>query len=226
VFSQIVFSVFQSDFDFDCFFLPLQLECSALMQLDDALNLSYIEGVTLPKLRKTKKQLAAEKRRQDILQRSVILIQSRARILTAKNCVLRLMKDQELFRVNEAVIKVQRVSRGGLVRASIRRKNQEDAARVLQTAVRHSMKKRKEQSVMITAKETEREERRQIKASTKIQAIHRGRAARRSRQPFKGGGGNKKSVQRIYGMTSPTSYSDFDRLDSNNDIPEDEEEAS
>eukprot|EP00615_Pteridomonas_danica_P002389 CAMPEP_0114373288 /NCGR_PEP_ID=MMETSP0101-20121206/34760_1 /TAXON_ID=38822 ORGANISM="Pteridomonas danica, Strain PT" /NCGR_SAMPLE_ID=MMETSP0101 /ASSEMBLY_ACC=CAM_ASM_000211 /LENGTH=488 /DNA_ID=CAMNT_0001526467 /DNA_START=43 /DNA_END=1510 /DNA_ORIENTATION=- len=95
------------------------LECSALTKLDDKLNLSYIEGVTLPKLKKTKKQLLAEQREHAILEKSVVLLQGRARILNAKICVIRLMEKLELFRKEEAVINVQRVARGGKIRKSI-----------------------------------------------------------------------------------------------------------
>mmetsp|Transcript_10789 Transcript_10789/g.14066 ORF Transcript_10789/g.14066 Transcript_10789/m.14066 type:complete len:563 (-) Transcript_10789:22-1710(-) len=179
------------------------LECSALTKLDDKLNLSYIEGVTLPKLKKTKKQLLAEQREHAILEKSVVLLQGRARILNAKICVIRLMEKLELFRKEEAVINVQRVARGGKIRKSIRHDKEVQAATVLQTSIRYSIKKRRQQSIMITANEIAREEKRQLKATLKIQAVARGRLTRKRKSKSSSSG---KSVHRMYAYTSPTTY--------------------
>jgi hypothetical protein len=151
---------------------------SALRDLDAKSGLPEMPGATLPKRKRSKKVRKAEKAAAAAEAQAATVLQSRARIFSARAAASEQAFAQSEAEQRDAACQFQRVFRGGRVRLVTRRRNQNAAAHTIQGAVRRLLAGKHAAVLLLAVKEAQLAKRREERAATKCQALQRGVAAR------------------------------------------------
>jgi len=151
---------------------------SALRDLDAKSGLPEMPGATLPKRKRSKKVRKAEKAAAAAEAQAATVLQSRARIFSARAAASEQAFARSEAEQREAALQFQRVFRGGRVRLVTRRHNEDAAAHTIQGAVRRLLAGKHAAVLLLAVKEAQLAKRREERAATKCQALQRGVAAR------------------------------------------------
>jgi hypothetical protein len=155
---------------------------AALRALDAASGLAELPGTTLPKRHRSKRVQKAEKAAAAAQAQAATVLQSRARMFTARAAAAQQAFARSAARQHAAAGSFQRVFRGGRVRLLLSRRTQDGAARAIQGAARRLLANKRAAVLLLALQEARFAQLQEARAATKFQALQRGGAARAATQ--------------------------------------------
>lgn len=166
------------------------VEAAMLQRLDVKLGMPSIPGVTLPRKKKTRKQVLKQQRKKAKEDKSAAVVQSVARRRFAKREKAKKIHEKEAADMKKAAFSIQRIYRGHHGRQDYQAEREDQSVTAIQNKFRMMRSQRRINTIRAEKLERNREE----VAATTLQAAARGASTRRAASPIRATTPEKKRV--------------------------------